>query len=94
MEDNSDDADGDMLSVASNSKQPMDSWILDLACSFHMIPNRDWFDTYRSVNSGIVTMGNGAHCKITGMSNIRIKCLMVWLERYVMLDMYQKWKRI
>ena len=62
-----------MLSVASNSEQPVDSWILDSACSFHMTPNRDWFDTYRSVNSGIVTMGSSAHCKITGICNIRIK---------------------
>jgi hypothetical protein len=51
----------------------VDSWILDSACSFHVTPNRDWFDTYRSVNSGIVTMGNGAHCKITSIGNIRIK---------------------
>jgi hypothetical protein len=36
-------------------------------------PNKDWFDTYRSVNSSIVTMGNGAHCKIIGIGNIRIK---------------------
>jgi hypothetical protein len=38
-----------------------------------MTPNKDWFDTYRSVNSNIVAMGNGAHYKITGISNIRIK---------------------
>ena len=37
-----------------------------------MTPNKDWFDIYRSVNSGIVTMDNGAHCKITGIGNIRI----------------------
>jgi hypothetical protein len=73
VEDNSDNADGDMLSVASNSKHPMDSWILNSACSFHVTPNKDWFDTYRSVNFGIVAMGNGAHYKITGISNIRIK---------------------
>jgi hypothetical protein len=73
VEDNSNDVDGDMLSVASNSEYPMDSWILNLACSFHMPPNRDWFDTYRSVNSSIVTMGNGAHYKITSIGNIRIK---------------------
>jgi hypothetical protein len=73
VEDNSNDTDGDMLSVASNSKHPMDSWILDSTCSFHVTPNRDWFDTYKSVNSSIVTMGNSAHCKITGIGNIRIK---------------------
>jgi hypothetical protein len=36
-------------------------------------PNRDWFDTYRLVNSSIVTIGNGAHCKSIGIGNIRIK---------------------
>jgi hypothetical protein len=73
VEDNSQNADGDMLSVASISEHPVDSWILDSSCSFQVTPNRDWFDTYRSVNSGIVTMGNGAHCKIIGIGNIRIK---------------------
>jgi hypothetical protein len=67
VKDNSNDTDGDMLSVASTSEHLVDSWILDSACSFHVTPNKDWFDTYRSVNSGIVTMGNGAHCKITGI---------------------------
>jgi hypothetical protein len=67
----------------------VDSWLLDSTCSFHVMSNRGWFDTYRSVNSGIVTMGNGSHYKITGIGSIRIKCLMVWLERYVMLDMCQ-----
>ena len=38
-----------------------------------MTPNRDWFDIYRSINSGTVTIGNGVHCKITGIGNIRIK---------------------
>jgi hypothetical protein len=88
VEDNLDDVVGDMLSVASNSEHPIDSWILDSACSFHVMPNKDWFDTYKSVNSGIVTMGNGAHCKITGIGILELRCLMVWLERYVILDMY------
>jgi hypothetical protein len=73
MEDNSSNVDGDILSVASNLEHPVDSWILNSACLFHVTPNRDWFDTYRSVNSGIVTMGNGAHYKITSIGNIRIK---------------------
>jgi hypothetical protein len=73
VKNNSDDADGDILSVASTSEHPMNSWILDSACSYHVTPNRDWFDTYMSVNSGIVTMGNGVHCKITSIGNIRIK---------------------
>ena len=59
--------------VVSNSKHPMDSWILDSAHLFRMTSNKDWFDTYRSVNSGIVNMANGAYFKIAGIGNIRIK---------------------
>jgi hypothetical protein len=66
VEDNSDDVNGDMLSVASNSEHPMDSWILDLTCLFHVTPNKD-------CQNGIVTIGNSAHCKIIGIGNIRIK---------------------
>jgi hypothetical protein len=62
-----------MLSVASNLEHPMDSWILDSACLFHVTSNKDCFDTYWSVNSGIVTMGNGEHYKITSICNIKIK---------------------
>jgi hypothetical protein len=73
VEEDSDVADGDMLSVASTSEHLVDSWLLDTACSFHVTSNRGWFDTYKSVNYGIVTMGNGEHCKITGIGSIRIK---------------------
>jgi hypothetical protein len=59
--------------VVSNSEHPMDSYILDSACSFCVTSNKDWFDTYRLVNSGIVNMANSAHCKIIGIGNIRIK---------------------
>jgi hypothetical protein len=73
VKNNSDDPDGDMLSVASNSEYPMDSWILDSTCSFHVMSNKDCFDTYWSVNSNIVTMDNGEHYKLTGTCNIIIK---------------------
>jgi hypothetical protein len=73
VEEDSDVADGDMLSVASTSEHPMDSWLLDSTCSFHVTSNRCWFDTYMSVNSRIVTMGNGAQCKITEIGSIKIK---------------------
>jgi hypothetical protein len=50
-----------MLFIASNSEHLVDSSILDSACSFHVTPNKDWFDTYKSINSGIANRGNGAH---------------------------------
>ncbi|KAL6319440.1 hypothetical protein AAG906_014115 [Vitis piasezkii] len=29
-----------------------DEWILDLGCSYHMSPNRNWFNTYQPIDSG------------------------------------------
>ena len=65
--------DGDMLSVSSSSDHLIDSWILDSACSYHMTPNKDWFHTYRLVNSGSVLMGNDVSCKVIRIGNIIIK---------------------
>ncbi|KAL9270861.1 Retrovirus-related Pol polyprotein from transposon TNT 1-94-like protein [Drosera capensis] len=65
--------DGDMLAVFSNAGHISDSWILDSACTFHMTPNREWFNTYRSVSRGTVLMGNDASCNVIGIGTIRIK---------------------
>ena len=67
------DSYGDMLSILSRANLLINSWILDLACSFHMAPHKDWFDTYKSVNCGFVLMGNNATCKVVGIGTIKIK---------------------
>ena len=72
-EKDSESGDGDMLSVSSSSNHLTDSWILDSACFYHMTPNKDWFHTYRSVNSSSVLMGNDASCKVVEIGNIIIK---------------------
>uniref|UniRef100_A0A2N9GCQ1 Integrase catalytic domain-containing protein n=1 Tax=Fagus sylvatica TaxID=28930 RepID=A0A2N9GCQ1_FAGSY len=51
------ESDGDMLSVSSSTDGLNNSWLLDSACSFHVTPHRNWFDTYRSINCGSVRMG-------------------------------------
>ena len=81
--------DGDMLSISSNRDHLTNSWIKDSTCSYHMTPNKDWFDTYRLVNSGYVLMRNDASCRVVGMGISELRCLMVSLERCVMLDMFQ-----
>ncbi|KAL6334742.1 hypothetical protein AAG906_021401 [Vitis piasezkii] len=35
-----------MLSVSSELDHLTNSWILDSTCSYHMTPNKDWFNTY------------------------------------------------
>ena len=73
VEEDSESGDGDMLSVSSNSDHLTDSWILDSTCSYHMTPNKDWFNTYNLVNFGSIMMGNDASCKVVGIRNIKIK---------------------
>ena len=67
------DSYGDMLSILSSANLLINSWILDLACSFHMAPHKDWFDTYKSINCNLVLMGNNVACKIVGIGKIKIK---------------------
>ena len=62
-----------MLSILSNSNNYVDSWILDLACSYHVSPNIEWFDTHRSVNCGSVIMGNDASYRVIEIGTIKIK---------------------
>ena len=62
-----------MLSVSSSSDHLTDSWILDSACSYHMKPNKDWFNTCRSVNYSYVLMNNDVSCKVARIGNIKIK---------------------
>ena len=46
---------------------------MDLACSYQMTSYKDWFDTYRLVNSSYVLFGNDVSCKVVGIGNIRVK---------------------
>ena len=53
-----------------------------------MSKRSDWFDTYRLVNSSSILMGNDASCRVVGIRKLEFRCLMVSLERCVMLDMF------
>ncbi|KAH7550154.1 hypothetical protein JRO89_XS13G0144400 [Xanthoceras sorbifolium] len=63
----------DLLLVCTDEAKARNEWILDTACSFHMCPNRDYFSTYKSVQGGVVLMGNNHACKIAGMGTVKIK---------------------
>ena len=38
-----------------------------------MTPKKDWFDTYKPYNGGIVQMGDDATCSIIGIGIVKIK---------------------
>lgn len=38
-----------------------------------MTPNKDWFETFKSVDGGQVLLGNNKSCKVLGVGYVRIK---------------------
>ncbi|KAE8694724.1 hypothetical protein F3Y22_tig00110777pilonHSYRG00394 [Hibiscus syriacus] len=70
-DDNSDCSEGNILSISTT--QLTDVWILDSGYSYHITPNRKWFLTYMSVNSGSVYLGDDRCCNIVGIGDARIK---------------------
>jgi hypothetical protein len=62
-----------VIAVTGSDSHFSDQWVLDIACTFHMSPKRDWFTTYGKVNSGSVLMGNDVACKVVGMGTIKIR---------------------
>ena len=74
-EETSDDSEVgvDLLSISSDNNVLLESWVLDSACSYYMTPKKDWFDTYKPYNGGMVQMGNDATCPVIGISTVKIK---------------------
>nr|XP_015883242.1 uncharacterized protein LOC107419038 [Ziziphus jujuba var. spinosa] len=41
-----------------------EQWILDLGCTFHRTPNKNYFEDFRSFEGGQVLLGNNKSCKV------------------------------
>ncbi|KAG8362995.1 hypothetical protein BUALT_BualtUnG0016000 [Buddleja alternifolia] len=61
----------DVLTVSNNNSE--NEWILDSGCTFHMTPNRGWFDEFTKLEGGSVLLGNNKSCKVQGIGSVRIK---------------------
>ncbi|KAG8367168.1 hypothetical protein BUALT_Bualt16G0044500 [Buddleja alternifolia] len=61
----------DVLTVSNNNSE--NEWILNLGCTFHMTPNRGWFDEFTKLEGGSVLLGNNKSCKVQGIGSVRIK---------------------
>ena len=46
---------------------------MDSGCSFHMMPNLEWFESYKEIVGSEVLLGNNKPCKVIRISLIRIK---------------------
>ena len=48
-------------------------WLMDSGCSWHMTPNRSWFEQFFDQADGLVLLGDKKPCKIEGIGSIRFK---------------------
>ena len=48
-------------------------WLLDSVVSNHMCIHKEWFKTYKSINDGVVYMGNDVTCNIVGIGSIQLQ---------------------
>ena len=62
-----------MVSASFSQDHLTDSWNMDSTCSYHTMPNKGWFDTYKLVNSSFFLMSNDVSCRVVGIGNIGVK---------------------
>jgi len=51
------ESDGNVLCVTTSNNRYAVEWVLDSGCKYHMCPYREWFSTYKPLDSGVVLMG-------------------------------------
>ena len=69
-----DDSSDDALVVIAGCAETNNEWVLEFACTFHMCPHRDWFNTFDSTTTDGSVLGfDNSPCKIEGIGSVRIK---------------------
>ena len=69
MQDGYDSSDVLVVSTSESDK----SWILDSGCSFHMTPNRDWFESFEQLKGGQFILRNNKCYEIKRIGTVRLK---------------------
>ena len=67
-----DNYDSDDVLVVSTTESKK-SWMLDSGCSFHMTPNKDWFESLEEFDGGQVVLVNNKCYEVKGVGTMRIK---------------------
>lgn len=49
------------------------AWVLDSGCTYHMTPNKTWFESFKTEEGGRVLLGNSKACKVLGQGTMRLK---------------------
>lgn len=58
--------DNMVLSVTIGDDGFQDVWVLDSGCPYH-VSYKDVFSTYKSIEGGVILIGNDMPCKILGI---------------------------
>ena len=67
------DEDFDFALTSSLFVCHSNEWALDLACTFHMCPKKEWFYNREELELGLVIIGNDQTCDILGKGKINLK---------------------
>ena len=68
-----DSSDSEFCLVDHQTIVGFDEWILDLGCTYHVCPHKEWFFKFEEIDGGVVYMGSGDVSYITGMGPIRLR---------------------
>lgn len=61
------------LTVSDVESKPNNEWILDSACSFHMCPKRDLFESYEAVKQCRIIMENNQSYRVVGIDRVKLR---------------------
>ena len=53
--------------------QDDERWVLELGCTFHKCPRKEWFFDFREIKGGNVYLGDNTVCEVIGIENIQFK---------------------
>jgi hypothetical protein len=57
----------------SGSSGADSSWVLDFGSTFHICPRKDWFDFFREVSGGTVTLADGLTLSVVRVGTVRFR---------------------
>ncbi|XP_015068799.1 uncharacterized protein LOC107013393 [Solanum pennellii] len=60
-------------SIARDPSTSSDLWLMDIACSYHMCPNRDWFVDLQERECGFIHTANDNPLTVYGVGSIRLR---------------------
>lgn len=62
-----------MFNALVVNKVSNSDWVIDLGCTHHMTPNKNWFVNLKNIKECFVLMGLNCKCLIKDVSLVKIK---------------------